>query len=90
MAVDPNQAYPTQVPAWSVTRVEDVVSYISGKGAVRVRRVHFRLYTGDESYVDEQLAGYTADQAKADIDAHALQMVETLGLVADQTVPKGG
>lgn len=90
MAVDPYAGGATQVPAWTVTRVEDVVSYIAGKGAVRVRRVHFRLYTGDESYVDEPLAGYSSDQAKADIDAHAMQMVETLGLVADHMVVKGG
>ena len=80
---------PKTTHAWTVLRTEDTTSYIQGKGAVRVRRVHWQLYDGSESYSDFALTGFDAAKVEKEIDKEAQKLAEVL-LLKGPEITLGG
>lgn len=78
------------IPVWTVERVEDTTAYQPGKGAIRVRKVTYRLFDGTESYVEVPLDGYSTEKVAATIDAHAQQLAATLTLRSNDIIATGG
>lgn len=71
---------PTQAPAWSIVRIEDNVSFTPGTGPVRIKRVYFALYNGEQSYVDIPFDKFTPQEVNKQVDQHAAQLAEVSAL----------
>lgn len=68
------------VPVWEVDRIEDTTAFTAGKGAVRVKRVWYRLFDGTESYEDFPAASFDPAKISDAIDKQAQKVYAALQL----------
>lgn len=73
-----------QRPAWEVTSVEDWPGPTSLGGSNRMKRVHYRMANGDESFVDVAYKDGWVGQANILIDQAVMDHIDALNLKASQ------
>ena len=71
---------PTTAPVWTILRIEDQTAFQPGKGALRIKRVYYRLFDGSESYEDFPAAGFEVAKVDKQIDAQAQKLYQVLQL----------
>ena len=74
-------------PAYRPTKVEDSQQYVPLQGTIRVKRVHYVLADGHQSYVDIPMDDYTAEKVQAALDTEAERHFSVMDIQGPMLTP---
>lgn len=82
--VQSQQSTPYNGPAWSIVSVTDTTIFNRDIGVIQAKRVTFKLYTGQKSYIDIPVDDFNPDNVNSKVDEAATNLFDVMQLQGPQ------